>query len=305
MTKKLYAKEAVLLAEKNHTVIPAFNVAHIPMLKAIVQAVVDEDSIAMVQVARVEWEKMEAISLEAVAEEYEKYKNDAHTLLHLDHVPVVDEDLKRVDYEPIIRRAIAANYESVMIDGSRLPLRENIEVTGEVVSIAHEAGLPCEAELGAVLGHESGPMPPYEEIFELKKGFTDLDEAKEFALATGVDWLSVAAGNIHGAIADAVRDMPKPEARLDVDHIRRLAQATSIPLVLHGGSGIDEQSIRDSVLVGIAKINVGTEIRQAYENALKDSGDIKGAEEALYLKVREIISVMLGVSGTKSLLYKD
>jgi hypothetical protein len=93
------------------------------------QAIVDEKTVAMVQVARLEWEKFEAKSPEAVAEEYFKYYDPKYTLLHLDHVPVIDEDHKRVDYLPILERAAKAGYQSCMVDGSRLPLDENIAVT--------------------------------------------------------------------------------------------------------------------------------------------------------------------------------
>lgn len=91
-----------------------------------------------------------------------------------DHVPVIDEDYQRVDYRSLIERAIRAGYQSVMIDGSRLPLEENISATREAADLAHAAQIPCEAELGAVMGHENKVMPPYEEIFASKMGFTRL-----------------------------------------------------------------------------------------------------------------------------------
>ena len=103
----------------HHVVIPAFNIPYLPMVKPVAQAVADMNSLAMIQVARVEWEKFGSVSLEAVAEEYAKHKNDRHTLLHLDHTPVIDEDMKRVDYLPIIQRALKAGYQSVMVDASR------------------------------------------------------------------------------------------------------------------------------------------------------------------------------------------
>ena len=297
------AKETIRLARENKIVIPAFNVPHIPVLKPVVQAVVDENSVAMIQVARVEWEKFTAGSLEAVAEEYAKYGNPEHTILHLDHVPVIDEDLLEVDYASLINRAIAAGYQSVMVDGSRLPLKENIKVSSEVIGMAHGAGLPCEAELGAVMGHESGPMPPYEEIFLSKKGFTSIHEARAFVSETGVDWLSVAAGNIHGAVAEATRNEKKPEARLDIEHIKALYEATGIPLVLHGGSGIKNEYILEAIKAGIAKINVGTEVRQTYETALKESsGDIEKARQCVYEKVREIISDFYQIKDSRALL---
>ena len=115
----LQAKDVVQRALDHHVVIPAFNIPYLPMVKPVVQAVADMNSLAMVQVARVEWEKFGSVSLEAVAEEYAKHKNDRHTLLHLDHTPVIDEDMKRVDYLPIIQRALKAGYQSVMVDASR------------------------------------------------------------------------------------------------------------------------------------------------------------------------------------------
>ncbi len=282
-------KQVVLKARELGVCIPAFNIPHPEMLKPIAEAIRDENSVAMIQVARVEWEKMYSVSLENIADEYAKYKNQ-HTLLHLDHIPVVDEDYKDVDYMSLIRRALRAGYESVMIDGSRLPLKDNIRVTAEAAAIAHEAGVPIESELGAVMGHESGEMPPYDEIFAKKMGFTKIDEAVEFVRTSNCDWMSVAVGNIHGAIADSLRNQKKPEARLDVDHIADLYRATGIPLVLHGGSGVKRDSLHKAIKAGIAKINVGTEMRQCYEKALSEhNNDIEAAREALYLRAREYI----------------
>lgn len=302
----LNTKETMLLARQHEVVIPAFNIPHLPMLKPIVQAIVDENSVAMIEVARVEWEKFCSQSLEAVAGEYRKYADTKHTMLHLDHVPVVDEDYKSVDYLPIIDRAIKAGFGSVMVDASRLSFEENAEATKKAADKAHAAGIPCEAELGAVMGHESGQMMPYEEIFATKTGFTDLEEAKLFVEKSGCDWLSVAVGNIHGAIADATRDQKKPTARLDVDHIAALHKATGIPLVLHGGSGIDPEYIRAGIKAGITKINVGTEVRQAYEAAMRKSGDdTEAGRKAVYDAVRELLSETLRITGTRTLLFSE
>ncbi len=302
----LQAKDVVRRALDKHTVIPAFNIPYLPMVQPVVRAVVDKNSLAMVQVARVEWEKFGSVSLEAVAEEYAKYKNERHTLLHLDHTPVIDEDMKRVDYLPIIRRAIAAGYQSVMVDASRLDFAGNVAATRAVAALAHEAGIPCESELGAVMGHESGPMMPYEEIFATKKGFTDVEEARRFSRESDCDWLSVAVGSIHGAVAESTRHQKKPDARLDVEHIAALSAATGLPLVLHGGSGILKDYIMRGIRAGIAKINVGTEIRQAYEQAMeKTGGDIPAAQAAVYDKVCHVITEMLEIENTRTLLFGD
>jgi len=289
------AQETVLNARREETAIPAFNIPYLPMMEPVARAVADEKTRAIIHVARVEWEKFSAGSLEDVAREYRKFGKPGLTLLGLDHVPAIDEDNKPVDYRPIIQRAIDACYESVMIDGSRLDLEANISVTSEIADMAHAAGLACEGELGAVMGHESGPIMPYEEIFRSRKGFTDPDDAKRFAAESRCDWLSVAVGNIHGAVAEATRHQKKPAARLDVDHIRKLYQITGLPLVLHGGSGIPPEYIRQAIHAGIAKINIGTEIRQAYEKSIEEMpGNIAAAQERVYLRVRELIKDMLG-----------
>jgi ketose-bisphosphate aldolase len=296
------SQETILAARKNETVIPAFNIPYIPMVEPVARAVADENSVAIIHVARVEWEKFSSGSLEAVAEEYRKYEKPGHTLLGLDHVPVIDEDHKKVDYIPIIKRALDAGYQSVMVDGSRLDLAGNIAATAEVSDLIHKSGIACEGELGAVMGHESGPIKPYEEIFASKMGFTDIEEAKRFAKESRCDWMSVAVGNIHGAVAEATRDQKKPEARLDVEHIAAVYKAVNLPLVLHGGSGIQIEFIRKGIKAGIAKINIGTEIRQTYERAIQSNNNIDEAREAVYKRVRELIAD-LQVKNTHSLLY--
>ena len=297
----LNAKETVLLARQKEIAIPALNIPYLPMVEPVTQAVKDANCIAIVHVARVEWEKFSAKSLEAVAEEYRKFEKPENTILGLDHVPVIDEDLKSIDYLSIIRRAVDAGFRSVMIDGSRLKLDENIAVTREVADLVHKHGLACEGELGAVMGHESGPIKPYEEIFSSKLGFTDLEEAKRFSSESHCDWLSVAVGNIHGAVAEATRHQKKPEARLDIDHIAALYKSVGLPLVLHGGSGIQLDYIRKGIKAGIAKVNIGTEIRQAYEKGL-EAGNVQQAQEKLYRRVRELITDM-EIDNSRNLLF--
>ena len=291
-------------ALENGLVIPAFNIPHPPMLKPIAQAVVDENSVAMIQVARLEWEKFEAGSLENIANEYAKYAVEGHTLLHLDHVPVIDEDHKEVDYMALIRRAVAAGYGSVMVDGSRLSLEGNIKCTREVADVAHAAGIPVEAELGAVMGHETEQTSiPYEEIFAKKMGFTRVDEALKFVQESECDWLSVAVGSVHGAIADNLLDKKKPAAKLDIERISELRSALNIPLVLHGGSGIVEDYITRGIKAGIAKINVGTELRQPYERAMREKNDVEYARECVYTRCRELIRDFLHTADDAKILF--
>ena len=292
------SRKVVQRALETGYVVPAFNIPYPPMVRPVAEALRDENSVGMIQVARLEWEKFQSGSLENIAGEYAKHAVEGHTLLHLDHVPVIDEDHREVDYIPLIERAIAAGYQSVMVDASRLPLEGNIAATKAVAEIAHTAGIPVEAELGAVMGHETSQATiPYEEIFARKMGFTDVDEAVRFVRDSGCDWLSVAVGSVHGAIADNLKDQKKPSAKLDIERIAELRNALNIPLVLHGGSGIVNDYIVRAIGAGIAKINVATEIRQPYERAMRERNDVGWACECVYERTRALIRDFLHTSG--------
>jgi fructose/tagatose bisphosphate aldolase len=165
--------------------------------------------------------------------------------------------------------------------------------------------MPCEAELGAILGHESGPLPPYDELFASGKGFTKVDEGRHFVDETGCDWLSVAVGNIHGPISAGLKDKKKVAARLDLDHLRSLAQAVSIPLVLHGGSGIPQEYVLESFKMGIAKINIGTEIRQAYELALRSTKRVSAAQDAVYERTAWLIDEYFGLKNLRAKVVQE
>ncbi len=286
-------------AWKQHILVPAFNVAYLPMTEVINDTLRELGTFGLIEVARPDVEKFGAKSFAAVAEEFRRVADRRFVRLHLDHVPVIDEDGLRVDWEPLIDQGLELGFDSVMIDGSRLPLEENIAATKTVVEKAHARGVPVEAELGAVLGHEPGPLPPYEELFATGKGFTDPDEAARFVRETGVDWLSVAVGNIHGAISGAAKDQAKPEARLNIEHLRRLNEVCGVPLVLHGGSGIRRESLLKGIQNGIAKINIGTNIRQPYEAHLREHpGDIAGAQQAVAEEIRTLIVDVYGIAGS-------
>jgi ketose-bisphosphate aldolase len=289
-------------ASKAGLVIPAFNVPYLPMVEPVVRAVADQDCFALVEVARLEWIRFGAESLAAVMREFRTWERPRHVRIHLDHVPVIDEDGLEVDYLATIQEGIELGYQSVMVDGSRLDLEANIEATRRVVEMAHQAGIPCEAELGAVLGHEAGPPPPYEQLFRSGKGFTDVDEAERFARTTGCDWLSVAIGNIHGAVSGALKDKKKVEARLNLEHLGKLRRATGIPLVLHGGSGVRQEYLLAAIKKGITKVNVGTEIRQTYEVALKESGGVAAAQDAVYERTSGLLRDYFGLAGTRRLV---
>ena len=286
-------------AYKNRIGIPAFNIPYLPMVKPVADAIKGLESFGLIEVARPDVEKFEARSYKAVRDEFNRLADRNFVRLHQDHTPVIDEDGKLVDWRKLIQEALDLGYESVMLDGSRLGLDENIKVVSEVVKMAHAKNVPVEAELGAVLGHEKGPIPPYEELFASGKGFTRPEDAERFVRETKVDWLSVAIGNIHGAITGAAKDKAKVEARLNIEHLNVIDKITNVPLVLHGGSGIKQQSVLDGIKNGITKINVGTNIRQPYEIALKERpGDIKFAQDVVKREVESLLKDYYYIAGS-------
>ena len=285
----------MLRAYQKKIVIPAFNIPYLPMMEPVIAALRYTKTFGLIEVARLEWEKFSSKSMKAIRDTYEKCKDERFTRLHLDHIPVIDEDHELVDYLSIIKEAIELGYESVMVDGSRLPLEENIVATRSVVELAHSCNIPVEAELGAVVGHEDGPMSSYEELFESGQGFTDIQEASKFAKETNVDWLSIAFGNVHGAISKAKQSEKKIAARLDIEHLKKLQNVVSIPMVLHGGSGIQQQYILEAIENGITKINIGTTIRQAYETHMNESAE--KAYQAVYDSVCGLVINELYAAG--------
>jgi fructose/tagatose bisphosphate aldolase len=277
-------------------VVPAYNVPFLPMMEPTVRALRDARCFGLIAVARLEWVKFGAKSPRAIRDEYERVKDERFTRLHLDHVPAIDEDGLEVDAAAEIAEALALGYESVMVDGSRLDLADNIAITREAVEAARAPGAAVEGELGAILGHEPGPLPPYEELFASGRGFTDPDEAARFVDQTQADWLSVAVGSFHGSLARTAQGRAKPEARLDIAHLRRLAEAANIPLVLHGGTGIRKEYILQAVQAGVAKMNIATATRRAYLAAGGDSG--QRAQDAVYQEARRLFREELQTEGT-------
>ncbi|MDX2852673.1 class II fructose-bisphosphate aldolase [Streptomyces sp. PA03-3a] len=163
--------------------------------------------------------------------------------LHLDHV--TDEDL--------LRRAADCGFGSVMYDGSALPHARNVAATRAAADWAHDRGLWLEAELGEIGGKDGVHAPGAR---------TDPAEAAAFAVATGIDALAVAVGSSHA--------MTTRTARLDHELIGRLRGAVTVPLVLHGSTGVPDDELRRAVAGGMVKINIGTALNIAFTGAVRD-----------------------------------
>ncbi len=168
--------------------------------------------------------------------------------VHLDHAT----DRAEID------ACLGAGYTSVMFDGSALAFAENVRVTSAVVHAAHRAGAWVEAELAGIAGDED------ESSGAQASALTDPDLARQFVEATGVDALAVAVGNVHGVPAEPVR--------LDLGRLAQIAERVGAPLVLHGASGLPEEEVQAAIALGVAKLNVNTELRHAFRDALLATG---------------------------------
>lgn len=156
---------------------------------------------------------------------------------------------KRFD---VLMKAIHYGFTSVMIDGSDLPFDENVAVTKRIVEIAHAAGVSVEAEIGHVGGGE-GNMENGTDVDESL--YTKPEDAKRFAELTGVDALAIAFGTVHG--------LYKGTPKLDMERLERIKRMVSVPLVMHGGSGVSDEEFKKAVKSGINKVNFFTEISMA------------------------------------------
>jgi len=172
-------------------------------------------------------------------------KVDIPVVLHLDHGK---------NFE-IVKKAFNAGYTSLMFDGSKLPLEENINITKKVVSLAKQRDVSVEAELGIMLENIQDKNRTAEFL-------TDPNQAVEFVRSTGIDALAVAIGTAHG--------LPIKEEKIDFNRIKQISEKINIPLVLHGSSNSTIGDFRKAIRMGIAKVNIDTELRQAFTKGVRE-----------------------------------
>ncbi len=223
--------------------IGAFNMHNVETTEALVWAAEQAEAPVFLQVGRAIVPHMgvrKAFEMtKRVAEE-----SNAQFVIHLDHGPW-DECLE----------AIKLGFNSIMYDGAHLPFEENIKTTRRIVEIAHDFGIPVEAELGKIpdVG-ESVHWPDY---------YTDVGEAKRFVEETGVDYLAISVGIVHGVIPGL-----KPEP-LAIERTLEIRDAVGIPLVLHGASGIPENEVLAACAAGVHKFNADTDLRHAFRAGIE------------------------------------
>ncbi|MCJ8013411.1 class II fructose-1,6-bisphosphate aldolase [Paenibacillus sp. KQZ6P-2] len=232
-------------ARQNKYAIGAFNVHTLEMLQAVVEAAEEAQSPLIIQ-STVGTVKHLGPDYIAAAATVAANRASVPIALHLDHCSDFD----------IIMKCIRAGYTSVMIDASHSPFEENIAMTQKVVEAANAVGINVEAELGKVGGVEDDIV-----VDERDALLADPAECAEFVERTGVHTLAPAIGTAHGIY--------KGDPNIDFDRIKRIADVVSVPLVLHGGSGIPEEQVKRAVSLGMAKMNVATELRIIFSDAIK------------------------------------
>lgn len=240
----LITSEKMLLnAQEGSYAVGAFNVENMEMVKAVIAAAEELNAPVILQTtpSTVKYGTLETYYAMIAAE---AQKASVPVCIHLDHGSSFD----------LAVQAIHAGYTSVMIDGSGEDFESNIAITQKVVDVAKACGIPVEAELGKVGGKED------DLLVEVDTN-TDPLEAKEFVERTGVSSLAIAIGTAHGFYAG------KPV--LDKERVSQIRQVVSVPLVLHGASGLSDEEIKDCVKRGICKVNFATELRVAYTDAGK------------------------------------
>lgn len=237
------SKQMLLSAKKGNYAVGAFNAENMEMVQAIIAAAEEMHAPVIIQTtpSTVRYGGLELYlsNVRALAE-----KAGVPVALHLDHGSSFE----------LCAQALRAGYTSIMIDGSQLPLEENIALTRRVVEMCAPAGVPVEGEIGRVGGKEDDTQSE-------ESGYTIPSEAVRFEAETGLSSMAVGVGTAHGVY--------KTTPVLNTQLVAELAALLSVPLVLHGASGLSDSAVRECIRQGICKVNFATELRIAYSAGIK------------------------------------
>lgn len=272
-------KELLETAQKHSYAIGAFNLYNLEGVKAVVNAAEAENSPAIIQILPniLEYGGSPLVALFLEAADSAKVPMS----VHLDHC----------GDRPIIETALEAGVQSILADGSKLPFEENLAFTCEMTTLAHAKGATVEAEVGRISGTEDGMT-----VAEKESKMTDPYQAKEFVLESGVDFLAVTIGNVHGQYYR--------EPQLDFERLSKIGQQIHIPLVLHGASGLPARMVQKSIELGVCKFNVNTEVRQKYLQFWREFGrtdsqsDLLDCQKAATEAMQEVIAEKIRLFGS-------
>lgn len=273
--------EMLKKAQEGHYAVGAFNVENLEMVMAVIKAAEEMNAPVIMQTtpSTVKYAGLDYfLSMVRTAAE----KSSVPVAMHLDHGSSFE----------LAMQALRTGYTSIMIDGSHGSFEENIDISKRVADACRPSEISVEAELGKVGGKEDdldgGDGNPY----------TDPQQAKEFVDRTGVTSLAIAIGTAHG--------LYKGTPKLDLDRLSEIREVVSVPLVLHGASGVPDDAVQESIRRGICKVNFATELRIAFSDGVKqclkenpDTFDPKKYCTAGMQKVTELVKQKISVCGSQ------
>lgn len=273
--------EMLKKADQNGYAVGAFNVENMEMVMAVIKACEELKSPAILQTtpSTVKYAGLDMYYANVAAA---AKKASVPIALHLDHGNSFD----------LAMQALKVGYTSIMIDGSKESFEDNISVSKRVADACRPNGIPVEAELGKVGGKE-------DDLECNDPGYTDPEDAVKFVKETGVTSLAVAIGTAHGFY--------KGEPKLDLDRLSEIRKVVDIPLVLHGASGVPDDTVKECIKRGISKVNFATELRVAYSNGIKEylkenpeAFDPKKYDAVGMEKVTELVKKKIKVCGSEN-----
>lgn len=272
-------------AQKGGYAVPAFNIHNLETLQVVVEAAAEMNSPVILAGTPGTYSYGGVENIVGIVEALSR-EHDIPLSLHLDH----HEDFDDIKYK------VDAGIRSAMIDGSHLPYEENIELVKKVVEFCHKNDVSVEAELGRLGGAEDDLV-----VDEKDTLYTNPKQALEFVERTGIDSLAVAIGTAHG--------LYKSEPKLDFERLEEIRNIVSIPLVLHGASGLPDEDIKRAISLGICKVNVATELKIAFSGALKEyfNENPEAEDPRKYMKpakaaMKEVVKKVIRVCGSQDKL---
>jgi tagatose 1,6-diphosphate aldolase GatY/KbaY len=267
-------------AQIEHYAVPAFNIHNLETIQVVVKTAAELQSPVILAGTPGTYSYAGTENIIAIAHELSK-KHNIPLAVHLDH----HEEFDDIAYK------INAGVRSVMIDGSHLQFEENITIVKRVVDYAHRYDVSVEAELGRLGGVEDDLAVDAKDAL-----YTSPKQALEFIQKTQIDSLAIAIGTAHG--------LYKSEPKLDFDRLSEIRSITDIPLVLHGASGVPDKDVRECIKRGICKVNVATELKMAFSNALKqyfieypEANDPRHYMKPAKAAMKEIIKKIIATCG--------
>lgn len=274
-------KDLLKVAKENKFAVPAFNICSYDMLKAIMEEVEKQNAPVILEIHPDEIAYLNDEFVAAV-KDY-AHNSKVPVAIHMDHGGTIND----------VMRAIRNGYTSVMIDASVQAYEDNLEITKQVVELAHAVNVSVEAELGTIGNNGSAEGGSANIIY------TDPDQAEDFVEKTGIDTLAVAIGTAHGLYP---KDLTP---KLNIELLKELNQRIDLPFVLHGGSGNPDSEVSEAVKYGVAKVNLSSDLKSVFFDALRA---ILSENPAMYEpnevypmaneKVKEVVRHKLSVLNT-------